>query len=112
MTPYERFEAWQLSHQLVKAVYNATKVFPRDERYGLTAQARRAACSAAVNIVEGSAKRGPNEFRRYLDISIGSLAELDYTLRLAAELGLLPQEVWIQLRELHIRASQVTWKLY
>lgn len=92
MQPYERFEAWQLCHQVVLAVYRDTKVFPADERFGLTSQARRAAFSTAANILEGSARRGRAEFRRYLDISIGSLAELRYTIRVAAELGYLPEQ--------------------
>jgi len=80
MMPYERFHAWQACHELAVAVYRTT-TFPRHELYGLTSQARRAAFSAAANIAEGSAKRGAREFRRYLDISIGSLSELAYALQ-------------------------------
>jgi four helix bundle protein len=54
MMPYERFEAWPLCHQLVLQVYRVTLSFPSEERYGLTSQARRAACSAAANIAEGA----------------------------------------------------------
>ncbi len=92
MIPYEKFEAWQLCHKLVLAVYRASRRFPESERYGLTTQARRAAFSAAANIAEGSAKRGVREFRSYLDISIGSLSELGYTLRVTLDLGLLISE--------------------
>ena len=81
MMPYERFDAWQVCHKLVLEVYRSTKDFPGSERYGLRSQARRAAFSAAANIAEGSAKHGVREFRRYLDISIGSLSELAYALR-------------------------------
>ncbi len=112
MRPYERFEAWQLCHALVLATYRVTAKFPKSELYGLTSQARRAAFSAAANIAEGSAKRGHREFRRYLDIAVGSLSELSYTLRLAEELGLLPRARAKEVHELHTRASQVTWKLY
>src|SRR5207249_1077593 len=82
MPPYERLKAWQECHKLVLETYRVTKAFPREELYGLTSQARRAAFSAAVNIVEGSAKRGVGEYRRFLDISIGSLAELGYAFTL------------------------------
>src|SRR5438067_6264923 len=58
------------------AVYRVTKRFPADERYGLTSQTRRAAFSAAVNIVEGSSRRSAKEFRRFLDISLSSLTEV------------------------------------
>ena len=113
--PYERFRAWQACDLLVVAVYRATgvfRVFPRYELYGLTSQARRAAFSAAVNIVEGSAKRGHREFRRYLDISLGSLAELSYTLQLSRKLGYLPDDVWRELDQLRVNASRLTWALY
>ena len=63
MMPYERFEAWKLCDELALAVYRVTQAFPKHELYGLTAQARRAAFSAAVNIAEGSAKPGPRERR-------------------------------------------------
>jgi four helix bundle protein len=112
MMPYERFEAWRRCHQLVLETYAATKRFPQSELYGLTAQARRAAFSAAVNIVEGSAKRGPREFRRFLDMSIGSLAELSYIFRLSRDLGFLTGEQATSLHETRELAAIVTWKLY
>ena len=83
--PYERFEAWKVSHELALAVYAATRGWPRSELYGLTSQVRRAALSAPTNIAEGSAKRGPAEFRRFLDYSLGSLSELAYLLRFARD---------------------------
>jgi four helix bundle protein len=109
--PYERFEAWQLCHALVLEVYRLTRSFPNDERFGLTSQARRAALSAAANIAEGAGKRGRREFRRFLDITLGSLSELSYTLRLARELGFLTTEEWSEADTLRNRAGQVTWRL-
>ena len=74
MMPYERLEAWQCCHKLAVEVYLTTKQkFPPEERFGLTSQMRRAAYSASTNIAEGVCKRGQREFRRYLDIAIGSL---------------------------------------
>jgi four helix bundle protein len=112
MLAHERLEAWKLCHELVLAVYSATGSFPKHELYGLTSQARRSAFSAAVNIVEGAAKRGPAEFRRFLDISIGSLAELAYTLRLAKDLKLLDPDDWSALERIRRQAGFMTWKLY
>ncbi|PYP98871.1 MAG: hypothetical protein DMD34_01305 [Gemmatimonadetes bacterium] len=112
MAPYERFAAWRECHALALEVYRATRAFPKDELYGLTSQARRAAFSAAANIVEGSAKRGSAEFRRFLDISLGSLTELGYTLRLSRELVILAEEPWDKLNDLRSRARFLTWKLY
>ena len=81
MIPYERFDSWKLSHKLALAIYRVSEQWPINERYGLTAQIRRAALSAPTNIAEGSAKRGAREFRRYLDIALGSLSEVSYLLR-------------------------------
>ncbi len=111
MLPYERLEAWKVCYALVLEVYKATERFPKHELYGITSQARRAAFSAAANIAEGSAKRGPREFRRFLDIAIGSLAELAFTLRLSKDLGFMPDADWQQLDELRRRAGFLTWRL-
>ena len=112
MVPYERFTAWQLAHALALEVYRLTRAFPIEERYGLTSQARRAAFSIAATIAEGSAKRGPAEFRRFLDMSLGSLSELAYVLRLAKDLGLMTNGEWEQVDLLRDRAGKATWVLY
>src|SRR5437667_11895196 len=91
MAPYERLKAWQECHKLVLETYRATKSFPKEELYGLTSQTRRAEFSAAANIVEGSAKHSTREFRRFLDVTIGALAELGSTFRVGRELDLLPR---------------------
>lgn len=112
MSRYERLHAWRECHELALAVYRVTKRFPDDERYGLTSQTRRAAFSAAVNIVEGSARRSRKEFRRFLDISLSSLSEVGYALRFAHEAGLLPDEEWSALNDGQARARFLTWQLY
>jgi len=112
MAIYQRLRAWERCHQLCLAVYQATNSWPPGERFGLTSQARRAAHSAAANIAEGSAKRGSREFRRYLDISLGSLSELSYTLLLARDLKILSDEEWGRLDQIHQKAGGMTWLLY
>ena len=109
--PYERFEAWKVSHELALAIYAATRRWPRSELYGLTSQLRRAALSAPTNIAEGSAKRGPAEFRRFLDYSIGSLSELAYLLRFARDAEFLTDEAWKALQQLRDKAAILTWRL-
>ena len=99
-------------HELALAVYRATKEFPTEERYGLTSQMRRAAFSAAANIVEGSARRGPREFRRFLDIALSSLTEVGYALRFTREAGLLCEDAWSTLTDQQSRARFLTWQLY
>lgn len=112
MMPYERFDAWRLCHELGLEIYRVTARFPREELYGLSAQARRAAFSAAANIAEGSAKRGRRESRRFLDISLGSLVELAYVVRFASDLGYLTPDDAAHITALRERAAIVTWKLY
>jgi four helix bundle protein len=112
MAPYEKLHAWRECHELALAVYRVTKQFPDEERFGLTSQARRAAFSSAVNIVEGSARRSNKEFRRFLDIALSSLTEVGYTLRFAREAGLLPDEAWSRLSDQQNRARFLTWRLY
>ena len=112
MNAYERLDAWQGAHHLVLLVYQTTRGFPSDERFGLTSQLRRAAFAVAANIVEGSAKKGPREFRRYLDIAVGSLAELRYTLRLVRDLGLVSEAEFEQLEAQRDRVGRLTWGLY
>ena len=107
MARHERFLAWQQTHRLTLASYEATKGWPATERYGLTAQARRAAASAAANIAEGPARVGPREFKRFLDIALGSLGELDYHLRLALDLGIMPHAEWQKLSELQSSAAKL-----
>ena len=112
MTPYERFDSWKMTHKLALQVYEVTERWPLTERYGLTAQIRRAALSAPTNIAEGSAKRGSREFRRYLDISLGSLAEVSYLLRFSRDRGILTEEYFSLLDDLRDQAGKLTWRLY
>jgi four helix bundle protein len=112
MRPYERFKAWRACHALALATYDAADTFPKTELFGLASQAKRAAYSAAANIAEGSAKRGNGEFRRYLDISLGSLSELSYALRLAHDRKFLSARDWGRLEALREAASKLTWGLY
>ena len=100
MAPHKRFIAWQECHKLVLVVYKATESFPKHELYGLTSQARRAAFSAPANIVEGASRKGRNEFRHFLDIALGSLGELEYTLEVAAALEYLKPDLYEALSSL------------
>jgi four helix bundle protein len=109
---HERLKSWLACHNLALAIYTLTRGWPNSELYGLTLQARRAAYSAAANIAEGSAKRGSAEFRRFLDISLGSLSELSYILRLARDLEYLKPEQWGELEALRDHAGRLTWGLY
>jgi four helix bundle protein len=109
---YEKFHAWEAAHELALQVYATSDCWPSSERYQLTAQVRRAALSVPTNIAEGAAKRGRREFRRYLDIANGSLAELAYLLRFGKDRGLIDQEIFDSLNAHRDRAGKLTWTLY
>jgi four helix bundle protein len=112
MVPYERFDAWRMAHRLALQVYKVTDNWPVCERYGLTIQIRRAALSAPTNIAEGSAKRGPRELRRYLDIALGSLSEVSYLLRFTRDRGILADADFRTLDDLRDQAGKLTWRFY
>jgi four helix bundle protein len=112
MVPYERFDAWKMAHRLALEVYRVSDLWPLQERYGITAQIRRAALSAPTNIAEGSAKRGPRELRRYLDIALGSLSEVSYLLRFSRDRGILQDADFKALDGLRDQAGKLTWRFY
>lgn len=78
---------WQKSMDLVEMVYHVTKGFPREDLYGLTNQLRRAAVSIPSNIAEGQARNSTAEFRNFLSIARGSLAEVETQLLIAERLN-------------------------
>jgi len=77
---------------LVQLIYEATRDFPKEETYGLSAQIRRAAVSIPSNLAEGAGRNGQKEFLQYLGIVRGSLSELETQLLIAVDLGYLPNE--------------------
>jgi four helix bundle protein len=77
---------WQKAHQFVLSVYKITKLFPKEELYGLSSQFRRAAVSIAANIAEGFRKNGKKDKLRFYNIAQGSLEECRYFLLLTRDL--------------------------
>src|SRR3712207_3018229 len=112
MIAYERFQAWKAAHRLALEIYKVTERWPREERFGLTIQLRRAAISIPTNIAGGAAKRGTREFRRFLDIALGSLPEVSFLLRFSRDYGLLSTESWAAVEALRDEAGRLTWSLY
>jgi four helix bundle protein len=111
MLGHERLRVWRLAHELTLEVYRSTRDWPTSERYGLTAQIRRAAAGVPTNLAEGAAKHGPREFRRFADIALGSIAEVAYLLLLARDLGLLALSDYERLDDLRKRTGGLTWRL-
>jgi four helix bundle protein len=90
--PHKKLDVWQAAMKATKMVYELTKPFPEEEKFGLVSQMRRAAVSIPCNIAEGAARQGKREFRNFVSMAQGSLSELDTQLELAVLLGYLSRE--------------------
>ena len=97
MRDHKKLRAFELADECAVMIYGITKSFPKAELYGLTSQMRRAAVSAASNLVEGSSRNSRVEYLRFLEIAYGSLRELGYQADLAQRLGLAGQSDWTPL---------------
>ena len=76
MRDFTKLRVWHASQDLAVAVFDATRTFPREERFGLSSQMRRAAVSVSSNIAEGCGRYGPAGMSRFLRIAIASSCEL------------------------------------
>ncbi len=86
---YRDLVEWQKAMKFVTAIYEATRQFPNEERYGITNQLRRAAVSVPSNIAEGQARFSQKEFHHFLSQARGSLVEIETQLMIAKELKYL-----------------------
>jgi len=92
MEDFKDLRVWVKAHELALAVYRKTRVFPKEEMYGLTSQLRRASASVGANIAEGCGRRSDAEMRRFVQIARGSANEVECHLLLAKDLDFLSQE--------------------
>jgi four helix bundle protein len=99
---HKELDVWQRSMRLAELVYKLTKRFPDTETFGLTGQIRRAAVSIPSNIAEGAGRKSDKEFLYFLNISIGSLAELETQYLLSLRLDYVERS-----KELELLINQV-----
>ncbi len=97
MRPHENLKAWSKSVDFVVEVYRATDRFPKEERYGITSQIRRAAVSIPANIAEGAGRYSQKEFAHFVSNAQGSASELETELIIAHRLGYLNDALFAQL---------------
>ena len=101
---FENLEVWQKSRELTMEIYQATSTYPKEERFGLTSQLRRASISISSNIAEGSTRWSKKDQSRFYEIAFGSLIEVLNQLVLSTDLEFLHET---QLTELRIKIDQI-----
>ena len=97
--PFEKLKVWQNAKEFSKLLYKATKVFPENEKFGLTSQIRRAGVSVMSNIAEGSARMSRKDQAHFSQLAYSSLMETACQIQLAYELAFLPEEQYLNLRK-------------
>jgi four helix bundle protein len=111
MKTVEDLDVFKLSHQLALEIYEATKGFPKHERFGLISQMRRSAYSVPMNLMEGSHRLSTREYRQFVGIAKGSAGEMKYQLLLARDLTYMSNEQYLDFIEKYERVSQMLTKL-
>ena len=102
MFSFENLRVYKVARQLVKDVYLLQNEFPREERYALGDQVRRAAVSITANLAEGSGRQSPREKVRFIEIAFGSMTEVFCELQTACDLG------YIKIEQLNALRPQFT----
>jgi four helix bundle protein len=108
MRPHENLDVWKMAVEFVVKIYDCTKVFLSEEKFGLTSQIRRAAVSIPANIAEGAARQHDKEFLQFLFVAQGSASELETELLIAQKLEFIEKQNYEQLyNELNIIARKI-----
>jgi four helix bundle protein len=92
MRPHQKLDVWSKALDFVVTVYKATESFPKEEKFGLTSQIRRAAVSIPANIAEGAGRKSSKEFAHFLSNAPGSASEVETELLIANRLGFIDRE--------------------
>lgn len=107
----EDMDVFKLAHELTLEIYKQTSKFPSEEKFGLVSQMRRSSSSIPMNLMEGSHRNNRKEYRQFVGIAKGSVAELKYQLMLSRDLGYIDQVVYQDLYSITQRVLQMLEKL-
>lgn len=99
MHQFKELKVWQKAIELATHTYEATKNFPKDEKFGLTSQIRRSVVSISSNIAEGAGRNSNNEFKLFLNYAYGSCSELETQLIISKNLEFLSTDSLTTLSE-------------
>jgi len=105
MFRFEKLDVWQKSVDFADRVYEITRGFPSDERFGLTSQLRRAAVSISSNLAEGSGRSSDKDFAHFVQIAYGSVLEVVSQIHIAKRQTLLAEEPF---QDLYSRAEEIS----
>lgn len=97
MKDFRDLLVWEKAHIFVKAIYEVTHTFPKDEMFGMTSQLRRASISIPTNIAEGCGRGSDADFKRFIQIAFGSASEVEYLVFLSYELSFINEDKYIDL---------------
>jgi len=111
-THFRELDVWRLAMQLARLVYELAANFPRDERFGLSAQVQRAAISIPSNIAEGNARKHRREYAHFISIASGSAAELQTQLQLAIDLAIADASSVAPVLDVAERVGQMLYRLH
>src|SRR5260221_7568352 len=111
MNNYKELKVWQKSVDLAIKIYETTRIFPREELYGLTSQIRRSAVSIPSNIAEGAGRNTKKDFNNFLGISNGSSCELDTQLIIAHRVDFLDAALLEMLQKDISEMQKMHWSL-
>lgn len=89
MRNFRNIAVWEKGIELVKKIYSITNDFPESEKFGLISQMRRAAVSIPSNISEGASRNSEKDFKRFMEIAVGSAFELETQLIVSKELNFI-----------------------
>ena len=109
---WRKLEVWELADDLAFEIYQVSKNFPKEEIYGITSQIRRSALSIPTNIVEGYSRKGDKELSRFINISLGSLAETKYLVYFSHRLEYLSDNEYNKVKQGYERLGKKLWKFY
>lgn len=111
MQDFKQLRLWQLSREFVSDIYKLTSTFPNHELHSMVNQLRRASYSIPSNIAEGCGKESQKEFKRYLNIAMGSIKECECFLLLANDLNYISKEQFKEINEKLTIIGKMLWKL-
>jgi four helix bundle protein len=109
---WKKLDVWKIADDLAFRIYQITKEYPTEERFGIISQIRRAALSIPTNIVEGYSRKSDKELSHFISISLGSLAETKYLLHFSKRLKYIDSEKYGELKEGYNTLGKMLWRFY